>query len=72
MWSEGEVVLRREVLNDGRCWAEFPVVVVRDEPRLLATYIPKARRSRFHQATGRSKAADTRGRTVSAGPGTAP
>jgi hypothetical protein len=41
MWSEGEVVLRREVLNDGRCWAEFPVVVVRDEPRLLATYIPE-------------------------------
>jgi hypothetical protein len=39
MWSEGDVVMRREVLNDGRCWAEFPVVVVRDEPELLATYI---------------------------------
>jgi hypothetical protein len=39
MWSEGEVVTRREVLNDGRCWASFPVVVVRDEPELLATYI---------------------------------
>jgi hypothetical protein len=41
MWSEGEVILRREVLNDGRCWAQFPVVVVRDEPGLLATYIPE-------------------------------
>lgn len=39
MWSEGDVVTRREVLNDGRCWASFPVVVVRDEPDLLATYI---------------------------------
>jgi hypothetical protein len=41
MWSEGDVVVRREVLNDGRCWAQFPVVVVRDEPELLATYIPE-------------------------------
>ena len=41
MWSEGDVVVRREVLNDGRCWAAFPVVVVRDEPELLATYIPE-------------------------------
>jgi hypothetical protein len=39
MWSEGDVILRREVLSDGRCWAQFPVVVVRDEPGLLATYI---------------------------------
>ena len=39
MWSEGEVITRREVLNDGRCWASFPVVVMRDEPGLLATYI---------------------------------
>jgi hypothetical protein len=39
VWSEGEVITRREVLNDGRCWASFPVVVVRDEPGLLATYI---------------------------------
>lgn len=38
-WSEGEVILRREVLNDGRCWAEWPVIVVLDEPELLATYI---------------------------------
>ena len=39
MWSEGEVVTRREVLSDGRCWMHMPVVVVRDEPGLLATYI---------------------------------
>jgi hypothetical protein len=38
MWSEGDVILRREVLNDGRPWVEHPVVVVRDEPDLLATY----------------------------------
>jgi hypothetical protein len=41
MWSEGDIVVRREVLSDGRCWAQFPVVVVRDEPELLATYIPE-------------------------------
>jgi hypothetical protein len=40
MWSEGETILRREVLNDGRPWVETPVVVVRDEPELLASYIP--------------------------------
>ena len=40
MWSEGQVILRREVRNDGRSWLEVPVVVVRDEPELLATYIP--------------------------------
>jgi len=39
MWSSGEVVLRREVRNDGFVWAQFPVVVVRDEPGLLATYV---------------------------------
>jgi hypothetical protein len=33
------VILRREMLNDGRPWVELPVVVVRDEPDLLATYI---------------------------------
>ena len=39
MWSEGDVILRREVLNDGRCWFHLPVHVIRDEPALLATYI---------------------------------
>jgi Protein of unknown function (DUF402) len=38
-WAEGETILRREVLNDGRCWLEIPVRVVVDEPGLLATYI---------------------------------
>jgi Protein of unknown function (DUF402) len=40
MWSEGDVIRRREIRNDGRSWAEIDVVVVRDEPELLATYIP--------------------------------
>ena len=39
MWSEGDVVTRREVLNDGRAWLESPVIVVRDEDDLLATYL---------------------------------
>jgi Protein of unknown function (DUF402) len=38
-WPPGEVVVRREVLNDGRCWLEQEVIVVRDEPDLLATYV---------------------------------
>jgi hypothetical protein len=38
-WSAGEIVLRREMLNDGRCWLEQDVEVVRDEPELLATYV---------------------------------
>jgi hypothetical protein len=40
MWSEGETIVRREVRNDGHPWLEVPVVVVRDEPELLATYMP--------------------------------
>jgi hypothetical protein len=47
MWSEGDVVLRREVLNDGRVWLEVPVIVVRDEPELLATYIAGGAPFRF-------------------------
>jgi hypothetical protein len=39
LWSSGDVVIRREVVNDGRCWLELPVVVVRDDDELLATYI---------------------------------
>jgi len=38
-WSSGDVVVRREVLNDGRCWLELPVIVVSDDPGMLATYI---------------------------------
>lgn len=40
MWAEGQTILRREVLNDGRCWLEVPVLVVQDNEDLLATYIP--------------------------------
>src|SRR3954467_12636421 len=32
--------MRREVRNDGWAWCQIPVVVVCDEPDLLATYIP--------------------------------
>ena len=39
MWTEGQVVLRREVRNDGWAWLEVPVRVVADEPGLLATYL---------------------------------
>ncbi len=38
-WSEGDVVVRREVLNDGRAWLAVPVIVVRDDAELLATFI---------------------------------
>ncbi len=41
MWSSGEVVLRREVLNDGRAWLISPVIVVCDDDELLATYTAK-------------------------------
>jgi hypothetical protein len=46
-WRKGDVVLRREVLNNGRSWAEVPVIVVRDEPELLATYIAEGAPFRF-------------------------
>src|SRR4051812_18173378 len=38
-WASGEVILRREVINDGRAWLEFPVVIVLDHEELLATYV---------------------------------
>ncbi len=40
-WQPGEAVVRQEVLNDGRVWLRFPVLVVRDDPGLLATYVPE-------------------------------
>jgi hypothetical protein len=46
-WQPGEVVLRREILNDGRSWAEVPVIVVRDEDELLASYIASEAPFRF-------------------------
>lgn len=39
VWSEGDTIVRREVLNSGRCWLENPVRVVRDTPGLLVTYL---------------------------------
>jgi hypothetical protein len=47
MWSEGEVILRRGVLNDGRAWIEVPEIVVRDGDELLATYVPEGTPFRF-------------------------
>jgi Protein of unknown function (DUF402) len=41
------VILRRHVLNDGRIWFEVPVIVVRDEPDLLATYLAEGAPFRF-------------------------
>jgi hypothetical protein len=41
------VVVRREVLNDGRCWEEIPVIVVLDDDALLATYIADGAPLRF-------------------------
>jgi hypothetical protein len=38
MWSEGEIVVRREVLNSGHCWLESPMQIVRDTPELVVTY----------------------------------
>jgi len=39
VWSSGDVVVRREVLNDGRAWLCVPAIVVRDDDELLASYI---------------------------------
>jgi uncharacterized protein DUF402 len=46
-WSRGQVIVRREVLNDGRVWAEIAVIVVEDAPELLVTYIPEGAPLRF-------------------------
>jgi hypothetical protein len=40
-WRPGDVLVRREVLNDGSAWAEIAVIVVEDSPELLVTYIPE-------------------------------
>jgi len=39
-WQTGEIVVRREVWH-GRPWMGTSVVVVADEPGLLATYLPE-------------------------------
>ena len=38
-WSEGEIVVRREVWR-GSPWMAVSIIVVADEPELLATYLP--------------------------------
>jgi hypothetical protein len=39
VWARGEVVLRREVRNEGRVWLQVPVIVVEDRADLLVTYL---------------------------------
>ena len=46
-WRTGDVIVRREVLNGGRVWLELPVIVVQDDPGLLATYIAEGAPLRF-------------------------
>jgi hypothetical protein len=46
-WTEGELIVRREVRNDGRPWLEVPVRVVQDTDELLATYTPTGARFTF-------------------------
>ena len=41
------MIVRREVLNDGRVWLEAPVIVVRDEPGLLVSYLAEGAPFRF-------------------------
>ena len=38
-WAEGEIIVRREVWR-GSPWMAVSVIVVADEPELLATYLP--------------------------------
>lgn len=40
MWQPGEVIVRRDVWR-GRPYFGVPVIVVRDEPELLAVYLPE-------------------------------
>src|ERR1044072_2513932 len=41
MWSHGQLITRREVLNSGRSWMQVPVRVVRDDDDLLATSLAR-------------------------------
>ena len=38
VWSPGQPIVLREVW-DGKLWAVRPVIVVRDDPKLIATYL---------------------------------
>ncbi len=46
-WTAGDVILRREVLNDRRVWLEVATIVVEDRPELLVSYIPEGAPFRF-------------------------
>ena len=61
MWSEGDVVVRREVLNDGRCWCQFPVRVVQDKTSC------SRRTSRWRGVRLPARRLADRGRTASLG-----
>jgi hypothetical protein len=52
------VIVRREVLNDGRAWLEAAILVVEDTPELLASYIPEG--APFHFPDGDWPTADGR------------
>jgi hypothetical protein len=56
-WSEGEIVVRREWR--GSPWMAVSVIVVADEPELLATYLPRAREFAF--PTGNTGSGHIRG-----------
>jgi hypothetical protein len=40
-------VIRREILNDGRCWAEIDVDLVYEDDDLFVTYIPSGAALRY-------------------------
>ncbi len=40
-WSEGDWVVRREVLADGRVWAGMIVMIVEDTPERLVSFVPE-------------------------------
>jgi len=45
-WSHGEVIVRREVWR-GSPWMAVSVIVVADEPDVLATYLPEGAQFAF-------------------------
>jgi Protein of unknown function (DUF402) len=47
VWQPGQVIVRREVWR-GLAYAAIPVVVVADDPGLLAAYIPEGAPFGFH------------------------
>ena len=53
MWQAGEVIVRREVLNDGWAWLEIPVVVVRDDDGAARDLHPDRRAVHVPAGAGR-------------------